>query len=151
MNFNSIVTYTAAFFCGGLAVFLLFKDRRSFVHWTFAVGLITLAVEAIFRGLSLLAILPEEIIRWQRAGFYVAAFLPSIWLVFSLSFSRVGYKKYLIKWRWVIFAAFLFPIAVVMLFGKFFFKGNPVLNASSQWLLPLGWSGYLFHILFLIT
>jgi hypothetical protein len=32
MNFNFLITYTAAFFCGGLAVFVLFKDRRSLVE-----------------------------------------------------------------------------------------------------------------------
>jgi len=151
MTIHYFLTYTVALFCGGLAVFVLFKDRRSFVHWTFAIGMITLAVEAVFRGLSLRAASPEEIIRWQRAVFYTAAFLPGIWLVFSFSFSRAGYKKYLIKWRWVALAAFLFPLAVVILFGKSLFKGNPVLSTSSQWLLPLGWSGYLFHIFFLIT
>jgi len=52
MNFNFLITYTCAFFSGGLAVFVLFKDKRSFVHWTFAIGMITLAGEAVFSGFS---------------------------------------------------------------------------------------------------
>ena len=150
MNFNSLITCIAGLFCGGLAVFLLFKDRKSFVHRTFAIGMITLGIDAVFRGLSLRAFLPEEIIRWQRAGFYTASFLSGIWLVFSLSFSRVGDKRYLMKWRWVILATFLFPLALVTLFEKSLFKGNPIWETSSHWVLPLGWSGYLLHILFLI-
>ena len=151
MNFNSLITCIAGLLCGGLAVFVFLKDRKSFVHRTFAIGMITLGIDAVFRGLSLRAFLPEEIIRWQRAGFYTAAFLSGIWLVFSLSFSRAGYKKYLMKWRWVILATFLFPLALVTLFEKSLFKGNPIWEPSSQWVLPLGWSGYLLHILFLIA
>ena len=151
MSLYSILSYIAAIFCGALAVLVLVRDHRSFVHRVFAAGMIALAVEAVFRGLSLQAFLPEEIVRWQRAGFYTTAFSPGIWLLFSLSFSRAAYKEYLVKWRWITLAAFLFPLAVVILFGKPFFKGNPVLESSSQWLLPLGWSGYLFHIFFLIT
>src|SRR4030042_5642321 len=124
MNFNSLITCIAAFFCGVLAVFVLYKNRGAFVHRVFAIGMIALGIEAVFRGLSLRAFLDEEIIRWQRAEVYTAAFLPGIWLVFSLSFSRVNYKRYLMKWRWVILAPFVPPLAVVMLFGKSLFRGN---------------------------
>ncbi|NWG04713.1 MAG: PEP-CTERM system histidine kinase PrsK [Syntrophaceae bacterium] len=145
------ISYISAFFCGALAVFALFKDKRSFVHQAFAVGMIALGIEGVFRGLSLQAFLTEQIHQWQRAGFYTAAFLPGIWLAFSLSFSRADYKKYLKKWRWVILATFLFPLVTVILFGKFLFQGEPIWETFSHWLLPLGWSGVLFHVLFLIA
>jgi putative PEP-CTERM system histidine kinase len=151
MTIYPFISYIAAFFCGCLAVFIFIKDRQSFVHRTFVIGMITLGIEAVFRGLSLRAFLPEEIIRWQRTGFYTTAFLPGIWLVFSLSFSRTVYKKYLLKWRWVILLVFIIPLFLAIGFNKSFFKELPIINEHSGWLLPLGWSGYLFHILFLMA
>ena len=152
MNFNSLITYTAAFFCVGLAVFILFKDRRSFVYGTFAIGMITLAAESFFGGLSLQALLAEEIILWQRAGFYSTAFLPGIWLVFTLSYGREeSYKEFLKKQKWVIFGIFILPIVLSTFFGNSFFEDEPILSESSSWLFPLGWSGYAFFIVLLLS
>jgi len=32
MTFNSLISFIGALFCGGLAVFVLFRDRHSFIE-----------------------------------------------------------------------------------------------------------------------
>ena len=151
MTLYELFSLIAALLCGGLSVFVFFKDKRSFVHRLFALGMVVFAAEEVFNILSFRSVLPANIDHWQRIKFIVTAFLPGIWLLFSLCFSRANYRKYLAKWRWVVIGSFVFPLTLVAFFGDHFFRGSPVVNDSSGWMLPLGWSAYLFHTLVLIA
>ena len=150
MTLYELFSLIAALLCGGLAVFVFFKDRRSFVHGLFAMGMIVFAAEETLNMFAFGANLPADIEFWQRIRFMVTAFMPGIWLLFSLSFSRADYRKYLTKWRWVVVGSFVFPLTAVTLFRVHFFAGDPVLYRPSGWMVPLGGSGYIFHILLLI-
>lgn len=121
MNFNTILSLIAAIISLAFAVFVFLRDRRSFVHRTFAAGMIALAFEAVFIGLSFYALSPEEVVRWQRIRFITTAFLPGIWLLFSLTFARTNYKEFVARWRWVIVATFILPLSMVTIFGNAFF------------------------------
>ena len=150
MTFNIILHFVGAVFCGCLAVFVFYKDKRSFVHRTFGAGMMVLAVEGAFNALVSRAFFPTEVMKWQYLKLIATALLPGIWLLFSLSFARANYKETLTKWRWVILAAFAIPLALVTWFGHSLFKGMPALDSRSVWLIRLGWSGYLFYLLFLL-
>jgi len=146
MDFSSIISYAAAFFSMSLAVFVLYRDRHSFVHRIFAAGMIVLAVEAVFTGLCINAIMPEDIMHWLRLRNFVTAVLPGIWLLFSLSFSRANYKEFLSRWKWVTVAFFLLPLAALIFFSNSFFAGKPLLGPSFTWMIVIGWPGYVFHL-----
>ncbi len=144
MDFYELLSIIAAVISGGLAFFVFVRDRHSLVHRTFALGMIVLAMEEGFNVLTFGASLPPDIDQWQRVRFVVTAFLPGIWLLFSLSFSRTNYKEYLARWRWILVGSFGIPIATVALFRSHLFRGTPVLHEPSGWVLPLGWSGTSF-------
>jgi len=151
MSPYSILSYIAALFCVGLVVFILIKDRRSFVHRIFSVGMITLAAESFFSGLSLESLLVEEVVRWQRAGFFTASFLPGIWFVFTLSYGREeSYKDILKRQKWVILSFFAIPVILSTFFAKSFFEIKPILTESFAWPLQLGWSGHIYFIVLLL-
>jgi putative PEP-CTERM system histidine kinase len=149
MSFNSLVSFAAVFLCGALAVVVLFEKQRSFVQWIFAAGMSVLGVEAALIGFSAQSTLPLEVVFWQRLRFVVVSFLPGIWLLFSLSFARTDYKKFLAKWKWISFAVFVFPVVLATIFGKEFFALPPGFSLSAAAFIPLGWSGYFFHLLVL--
>ena len=151
MTFNLILSYSAALICAGLAVFVFFKDRRSFIHQLFAAGMIAFAVESLLNGLSFRVSLPSEVEQWQRLRLVATAFVPVGWFLFSLSFGRVGYKEIISKWRWHIVTIFVIPIALVTLLGRSIFKGPPIFDESFRWSIPIGWSGYLFYLSFLLS
>ena len=151
MTFNLILSYSAALICAGLAVFVFFKDRRSFIHQLFAAGMIAFAAEAVLNGLSFWVSLPAEIAYWQRLRLIATAFIPVGWFLFSLSFGRVGYKEIISKWRWHIVTILVIPIALVTLLGRSIFKGPPIFDESFRWSIPIGWSGYLFDLSFLLS
>jgi putative PEP-CTERM system histidine kinase len=149
MNFNSIFSLIGALFSVALAIFVLWRGRHSLVHLTLAAGMIALAIEAVFTGLSFYAGSLTEVLRWQRLRFIATAFIPGIWLLFSLTFGRTNYQEFVAKWRWVILATFILPLALVTIFGNAIFDKEPVLIGYSLGLLRISWAGYFFHLFFL--
>lgn len=87
MQFTSLLAYVGAFLCGVSVVVVMFEKKRSFVQWLFAAGMGVLGLEAMLIAFSAQSTLPLEVVFWQRLRFIVVAFLPGIWLVFSLSFA----------------------------------------------------------------
>ena len=120
------------------------------MHRTMSAGLVLLAAEAFIIALSFKANLTEEIFYWQRLRFKILAFLPGIWLVFSMSLGRTDYHDYIKKWKWIIICIFVFPLALATIFGNKFFIGEAIQTADNNWLIRLGWSGYFFHLIFLV-
>ncbi len=151
MTFSIILHFAAAIVCGCLAAFVIFQNRRSFVHWIFGVGMAILSAEEVLNGLSLQAFWPAEVMRWQQLKLTITALLPGSWLIFSLSFARVSYKETLAKWRWVVIAAFAIPLSLVTLFGNSLFKEVVALAAPPGWFIRIGWSGYLFYCFLLLS
>jgi putative PEP-CTERM system histidine kinase len=151
MELATVLSYSAAGASLILAVFVLYRDWHSFVHRIFAVGMLVLAVDAIFTGLSIKAIMPEDVAYWLRVRNFSTSLLPGIWLLFSLSFSRANYKKFISRWKWIAGGLFLLPLATVVFFSGSFFIDNPLLSPSLTWLVRIGWSGYTFNFFILVS
>jgi hypothetical protein len=150
MTFILIFPFIGVAFSVGLAVFVVWQDRRSFVHWTFAIGMVTLALEALFIGISLQMVLPSMMLYWQRIRLIMAAFLPGGWLLFALTYARGNYKEILSRWRWLVLAVFVIPVILVTFFQKSFFIDEPVWDSPLVWLIRLGSPGYAFHLCLLV-
>jgi putative PEP-CTERM system histidine kinase len=151
MTFNVLLSFGTALLCGVVAVLVFFKQRRSFTHWAFAVGMLAFAIEAVLSGFSFKVSLPEEMARWQRWRMIATAFIPVGWLFFSLSFGRTNYKEVIKKWRWYIVSILIIPIITVICFSESVFKGTPVINSSPYWSISIGWSGYLLYLFSLLA
>jgi len=151
MTFNSLLSFAGALFSSVLAFLVLYRDRHSFVHRIFVLGMVALGIEALLNGLSFQALSIPEVIRWQNLRFVATGLLAGIWLLFSLTYGRANYKEIVAKWQWAVITGFIFPLILISIFGKFFFIIESASGVSSGWLLRLGWSGYLFYLFFLIT
>jgi len=151
MNFFTILPFIGAAFSVGLAVLVIFQDRRSFVHRVFAGGTVLLALEAAAIGIGLRTSLSAEIIYWQNIRLIMTSLLPGVWLLFALTYARANYKEVLSRWRWIILAAFVAPLALSIFFRKSFFIGEPVWDSSIGWLIRLGKPGYVFHLCLLVS
>ena len=151
MPFNLILSYAATLICVCLAVFVFLKERRSFVHQMFACGMIALAAESVFNGLTFSMSFSWEVAAWQRLRLIATAFLPVCWLLFSLGFGRASYKEIIYRWKWYIIPIAGIPIFLATFFNASLFKGSPVPDSLSYWSIPLSWPGYLFHLFFLFS
>jgi len=113
--------------------------------------MLALAFEAVLTGLTYQATFFEGAIFWYRLRMILTAVLPGIWILFSLCFARGEDREFLRKWKVVIFASFLIPVALATVFNSALFAGNAPVDESYPWILPLGWSGYAFYLFFLLS
>ena len=151
MDLNSLICFVAALSCGGLGLFVLLRDRHSFVHRTFAAGMLILALEAVFTGLSIQTDLDKGMVNWQRWKLLASALVPGTWLLFTFTFARKDYREFLLRVRWLTVSSFLIPTILVTVFNGSLFRGDVVLDASSTGLIPLGRAGYLLHLILLLN
>jgi len=140
-----------ALFCILLAAFAFRQNRRDFVTGIFALGMLILAVESTFSALGLLSDTSLNALRMQRLRLVAGSFLPGIWLMFSLSFARSNYRKFIQGWKWPILGVLILPVILsTVLDGNFFQQPAMFSYSQKTWLLRLGWSGYLYHIVTLL-
>ena len=151
MTFPALLSFTASL-CGcGLAAFTLYRDRRSFAARIFAIGLLFLSAEALLSGLSSQALSYSGVMEWQRLRLFASALLPGIWLVFSLSFARAKTREELFAWRWAVSLVGLVPLVLVSAFPQALFIDLATIDITSRWLLGLGWAGYVFSLVFVLS
>jgi putative PEP-CTERM system histidine kinase len=117
MKNAAILAFAAAFLGGVTALLAAFRERRSIPKWSFVTGMTLLALESIFSGLAAHTDRGGEAIRyWQQWRLAAMSFLPGTWLLFSFSYARGNAVEFLYKWRFMLVAAFVLPVALAWLF-----------------------------------
>jgi putative PEP-CTERM system histidine kinase len=150
MSNTEILGVAAALICLGLVTFVACHKRRSAVHWAFIIGMAGLAAENIFFALAAAAVLPADIIFWQKWRFIAASCDCPIWLFFSLAYARWNYWEFLKSWRVVLVSAFVMPLGIAGLFGDELIVSADQTKAG-QWLFPLGLSGAVLNVYSLLV
>jgi putative PEP-CTERM system histidine kinase len=148
MIFPSFIPLFNALLCAGLALFILFEDKQSFVHRIFSFGMTALAFRELFVGMAVRTPLPSEIAYWSAWELTAAAILPGSWFLFSLSFGRSNYKELAEKWKWFALTSFVFPLSMVIFFREALLL--PILQEEGVPIIRLGWSGYAFYLFYFL-
>lgn len=150
MHLLTLLPFFSSLFCFGIALFAFIRDRSSFIHRMFAVGMLFLSLEMVLAGMSFRSDFLSELIGWQELQMIATAFLPGVWFVFSLAFVRANYIEFLKKWRWAIISAFLVPILLTTALKSHIFIEERSYLETSAWSLRLGWTGYSMQLVFLL-
>lgn len=135
MNPVSVTAFSAALFSAGLALTVaLVSRRRSIATWCLVSGMLLLGIESALAGWNVLDSEPNSIARRQILLLMVRAFVPAIWLAFSLTYSRGIPRSHLWRWRYLLIAAVLLPVALTV--G---FRSNLILEVVSPRGVYGGW------------
>lgn len=146
MEIAALIAFIAALFSAALAFVVAWRGGGT-AHRSFAAGMFALAVESLFNGLAVQARLPEEQVFWEQCRLAAMAFLPGIWLFFSLSYGRGNYRDFLRRWRLILAVAFLLPIGLAIGFqGRLISTIN---LANGHKLFVLREAGVTLNLLFL--
>jgi putative PEP-CTERM system histidine kinase len=151
LSFNLIISFCAAFLSALLAAFILYRDPHPLVHKIFAAGMAVLGAEAAFSGLSLETQDYSAMVVWQQRRIVATAFLPCLWLAFSLAYGRVDYWERLKRWNLTLATFLVLPLALVFVYGRNLFAPVPIWIPNSGWIIPIGWSGYAFTLILLVS
>ena len=144
MSFDLALHSAAAVLCASLAVAVVWRDRRTFVHRALAMGLLALGVEAACGALIAAAALPARALTVEQWRMRAAALLPGLWLLFSLAFARSDHRAFVRRWRALLAAAFVVPVGLALAPAPLTL-GTPSL-ANGRWAFPLGAAGQAFHL-----
>jgi hypothetical protein len=129
----------------------LVRDRQSFVHRIFAVGLLLLAVEEALRGLSFQAILPDDVLFWHKRILGVSALVGAVWIAFSVTYARADASKFLARWKWALIGAGAIPCLFIVAFRRSLVAGSFELVGPGRWFLPLAWPGQALALFVLVA
>src|SRR5215813_9630606 len=116
MPISAVLSYAAAYCSLIMAAAVLLRDRKSFVHRVFAAGMVLFAAEEILRGISYGAVLPRDVVYWQKRVIILSALIPGVWLAFSVGYARIASHSFLSKWKWALLAVSASPITFVAIF-----------------------------------
>lgn len=144
MDHYIALAFVTAVFSVVVGAGALYKDPHSLHHKVFAGGMLVLALEALTIGMSA-SPSSEKFAFWMRVNQIVDSFLFGTWLLFSVIFARSNYKELLSRWKWIISLSFAAPVIMALVFGESFFTGR-ILTAQTGYIVPLGWSGYIWHL-----
>jgi putative PEP-CTERM system histidine kinase len=151
MQYSAAISLVVAFATAAVGVLALWREPRSFVHRVFAAGMVLFALEAGVIGLANLGPSADEFLYWRRIQLLLASFVPALWLLFSVSFARTNYPEQISRWKWVLIPSSMLPAVLVILFRDGFFAGPPIPTQTSIMFFRIGWSGYLWHLLWIVS
>lgn len=113
--------------------------------------MLALAAEQLLSGLAQQSINPLDIGKYVEWRYYATATLPGFWLLFSACYSRGNFRLTFTKRVPLIVAAFVLPIGVVFLANDGLAKLSKDQDQPFDWIVELGWSGFLVHLLLLVS
>lgn len=150
MILNSVLAVAGALLSFGISFFAFFLSSGSFAYRALGAGTLVLATEQIILDISFSISSPSQMILCYQMRAIAGALVPGIWSLFSLSFGRVNYTDFIRKWKWVVLAAFAFPLILAVGFRESLFTSVTAINEPAEWLLYLGTAGYLYYIVLLV-
>jgi putative PEP-CTERM system histidine kinase len=150
MTLVLIITGLAAGCACLLGGLVLWRGPGLLANRLFAAGLVLLATECAFVGLSAAAATGEQVAGWQWWRLVVTALMPGVWLWFALVYSRGNHQEYVARWRWGLAASFALPLLVVMVASNELIRRVEFSTLPGEWTVVLGSSGKLLHICLLL-
>lgn len=150
MSNTDILGFAGALVCFGLALIVAFDKQRSAAHWAFIIGMAGLAAENALFALTADAILPADIVFWQKWRLIASSCASPVWLFFSLTYARWNHSGFLKSWPAVLVAVFVIPVGIAGLFGNDLIVSADQTSAG-QWMFNLGISGAVLNVVSLLA
>ena len=102
-------------------------------------------------GMSLESTSPEEVAYWLKWALTAKALLPGVWLCFSLTYSRGNYREFLTRWRFILAAALMVPLAISIGFRDELIQLVQAPNPDQGWWIRFQTPAKALNVLLLIT
>ncbi len=144
MTAFEVSTVLAAVLASSIAVRVLWRESFSIPGLAFGAGMFLLALESVLGCFALTSTSPAHAVTLLQWRLVVLTFVPGVWLIFALTYSRGNYSAFLRSWRLVLAVLLLAPPATVLLFH------NSLVSGRMDPLLRLGLAGRTLHVFLII-
>lgn len=144
VDFGGALAYLAAGLAVVAALIVMTRERRSPGALALGLGLFAFAGRELFGLWAVQEVFPAQLRNMLRGRLAAQAFVPGLWLWFSVRYARANAKEYGRRFRWAILAAVTVPVAVLVFgWSALFPSASPILVPS--WLVPVAPVGLVFH------
>ena len=133
-----------------LGLAMLWRERGRSAYVAFALGMFALATREVVGALAVEAFSKIDALELHRYRLLAEAFVPGLWILFSLTFARANATELRRRWRLRIAASFAIPPAIVIGWWPSLLVADPPFPLPS-WLVPIGPAGFVVHVLFLLA
>jgi putative PEP-CTERM system histidine kinase len=134
-----------------LAGVSLYRKTPSIATWCFFSGMIALGIDSVLIGFALRATEPTQVVRWMTASMIVKCFIPAIWLSFSLTYSRSGYRERFRRWAVGLALFTALPAALAFVFRDQLLTLIPPADPDYVWRLQFGPMANLLNAILVVT
>jgi putative PEP-CTERM system histidine kinase len=143
MDLNAFIIFASAIFSAAMAVVAFLRRSKSLALASFSGAALLIAIQSAIDGLNLIAIDPVRTQDLKFARVIVGALTPGAWIYFSLTYSRGNAREFLKRWRFVLIASLVGPLALIVLFRENVLGSEQaeIHNGLIEWSLRLGWVG----------
>jgi hypothetical protein len=148
MPIPSVLSYTAAYFSLIIAVAVLLHDRHSAVHRLFSAGILLAATEEVLHGFGARALSAADVVYWQRWSVLVSVFTQGVWLAFCLLYARAA-PALSRRAKAGVLAVCILPLLFMLVSPALLFGAGRF--QAARWVIPIGWSGRILQLFFLIV
>jgi putative PEP-CTERM system histidine kinase len=124
---------------------LIFKPRRM-IQWSFILGMAVLGCESVCHVLSLDAGSPNDLVFWESLSLVAKSFLPAVWLVYALGFSRGNAAEFLKKWTPGILLLGVAPPVFALAFRSGLISEVAAVAPAGNWVFRMAWPGRVLHV-----
>jgi putative PEP-CTERM system histidine kinase len=122
VSLNTVLALGAGMFSAALAAAAACRKQRSVASWCFSLGMLIFALESLLSAIGNDSPQPQKAAFWETLSLIAKSFLPGVWLIFSLTYSRANYRDFLVRSRWLVIGAFLIPLlSLAALYSSFFY------------------------------
>lgn len=123
---NATLAYAGAACAALTGVAVLFQEKRGIAHWAFLAGMLVLGAENLAVAFSLAPTGPGDVERWEGWIFVARAALPSIWMVFALTYARGTAESALRNAKWPLGLGFLVPVGLAIVLQSELVRFQPL-------------------------
>src|SRR4030042_5099721 len=142
LSFISIISILAS---ATVALFMFVKNRKGLPNIAFLLGMLLIgAIEfADFKTFND----PSNMFLYKKISLIAESLMPGIWLLFSLTYGREGYKEISVFWKGALFISVI-PLVLVLSLPFELFLYSP--DIEIERIIFLGDAGYFFYLSILI-
>ncbi|HWD19295.1 MAG TPA: XrtA/PEP-CTERM system histidine kinase PrsK [Verrucomicrobiae bacterium] len=151
MDSAATLYFLTAAVAGGVATFEVWREARRLSAWLFAVGLLLLAAQFACSGMAELGVTGIEKADWESWRLLGYAFLPSIWIAFSLTFARGNPRKNLKQWRILLGFMIVVPVLIAALFRDKLVASLYKEVFETEWKYRVSLGSYLLYLVWLLA
>jgi len=136
VNLNTILALAAAIFSFAFAAAAPWRKRHSLATWCFSIGMLVFALESLFGAIWREVVNPESAAFWGTLTLVTKSFVPSVWVCFSLTYSRGSARTLSARAWFLVLAALVIPIGMSLVFRDQLVPVSPYTEPGADWWVP---------------